>query len=225
MNEYSRRKNLLESYLIHHNDLRRALHRGEKGGPPQARYMAAHPAAAFYASYELGKGNRAYAAYEDLWTFLLDYAPSAFQPDTHVHELIQPDVPVKLYVDIDSLGAQDIATLIDVLAKGILSSFGATLKKTEFMVDPSHSDDGDTYSYHIVSAGKTRFANTTALNTWMKSMQDELSPFPIDMSVYSKNHLMRVVGSTKYGEVRYLGDHIQVTTTQKGLITANIENS
>jgi hypothetical protein len=179
----------------------------------QSTCVGANPTAAFYAARVIDKANRTYTAYEDPWTFIEKYASTMFQPTTHAYEVIKPDVPVKLYVVVDSTDEQDIDDLIAILIKGILETFEVKLKRSEFVAVMS-DDNGPS---HIISNSSHRFTDMRALKDWITHMGKVLNI--VAKNVYAKNQLMMVIGSTELDEIEYLGDPVDVTTDKKGLVT------
>ena len=188
-------------------------HDNTNGKHPQARCFEDNPGATFHAAKQTAKSNYSYGAFKTPADFLKSYASKAFTPDTHIYETIKDNTPVKLFLDIDSPNEVDIDEVLTIITRqAVISGFHFNIK--DVLIDTSHKKDK--FSYHLIGNGRDRFENMAHLKAFMVEMEDELSPHNIDKSVYTKNRLFRLHGSSKHGTERYMGDEDDVTRTKAG---------
>ena len=128
----------------------------------------------------------------------------------HIYEVLPQGVAVREYYDIDLADNSDISTkndktheiikeFLEVRNESELSD--QTLSKKDLVVMTSHR--ADKLSIHILSK-RTRFENNQHQKLFIMDLSDRLreygASFEIDTSVYSKNRLMRCLGSSKLGK-------------------------
>ena len=133
--------------------------------------------------------------------------------DAHFFQVVRADKPVREYYDIDYILQEDekisdhefvsdfvakrckLITLLNIPGKYFLYP-------NDLIVLTAHSDKK--LSFHIYSK-KTGFKNTET----HKQFSDLLKKYipAIDLSVYSKNRAMRLIGNSKFGQNRPLIPH------------------
>jgi len=184
------------------------------GKSPLSRCINANPDAEFFVGIQTASNNFEYGAFASATDFARAYIPNVFTPGCHCDEVIRDNVPVKLFMDVDSkTGPVSIADLMDVVNRQAKAN-GFKLNQKKVLVDTSHGDGK--HSYHIVYDGPERFKNMSHLKSFMTEIKDELGPYGVDLGVYEKNHMLRIHGSSRHGSTRYMANPGDVTRKKSG---------
>jgi len=130
------------------------------------------------------------------------------------HEMICRDCPCHLYIDLDDKcigegegGGRRTMEQCEVEQRKILSRIQKKLSHVKLSIRISDSSNANIFSRHIViliNDGKIQFLNQGSCLMLLDSIFKGKKCPLIDYNIYSQNHTMRLLYSTKYGEERYL---------------------
>jgi hypothetical protein len=179
---------------------------------PQERCFQENPDAKLYMSYQPSTTNRYYIAFPTIKEFLKSYLTNvAFNEDSCFYEIIKEDCSPKMYMDIDCPRSEANPDEKTVLKKFIQALQMLTkkyldhkLKTKDFKI--TKSSNASKISLHLVYDSPVRFSSIAQHKAFMNipQVKEALSNTGVDFGVYTKNRAMRIYGSTKAGQGRYL---------------------
>jgi len=136
----------------------------------------------------------------DMGVFIDAYAASQRK---HWYECLREDRSSRLFLDVESAAAVDVAALVKYMQKCSRVMFDA---ECDFEILDACSDQKT--SYHLI--GSLVFKNVYHVGAFVRrvllAMHAENTPerHAVDHAVYTRNRLFRVKGSTKFGSTRTL---------------------
>ena len=153
----------------------------------------------FYYASDLTKGGAKEYGVSTLSNFIPLYQKRKFK---HFYELLKSDRPRHAYFDLDVKDREDLTP------EEVFDSFRETYMRyqafndlpisTDFRVSDSTTANRDKISLHIIDK------NVIWIN-WADGDRESKKFFEYvdcDNSVYSKNRCMRMIGSSKFGQIR-----------------------
>lgn len=185
----------------------------------------------FFSRDITGKGNKKYGSCETDEQFLLIYNKINTNDKKNFYEILRTNNPRFEYYDIEfikdnfdipytMLGPENFFNYFLSIRNSILRSFDIDPEryKTEWYVSDSSKmkDEGFKVSYHIVNR-KMIFKNNEETLSWLEGIKKYIKKHPDeklgnigksnnvpDLTVYSSNRCMRLLDSSKFGEIRPL---------------------
>lgn len=168
---------------------------------------------------EIGKGKRVYVigSNKEYWD---EYLARGIR---YGYECIRKDIPCHLYIDFDvdkkkypSIKVLEIWQILEKWIDLVLSSEPYLFPESDISKNIQFSSNEHKGSMHVIYKIKNRiFKNNSHVGAFMRCVRELIeteSPNDmvmfdekfVDMSIYSKNRLFRMLGCSKYGQNRYL---------------------
>ncbi len=163
-----------------------------------------------------GKRYYVVATNKEYWDTYLN------QGDRFGYEVIRSDMPCHLYIDLD-INKEEYPSIIvekvyDVLKKYIYLMFTSVygIKREDILENIHTSSCGKKGSMHVIYNIRNKiFKSSAHCGAFMQNISDFVMTCSesdkvmflehwVDMSVYSRNRLFRMLGCTKWGQKRYL---------------------
>jgi hypothetical protein len=178
---------------------------------PQERCLEANPDAKLYMVYQNSEKDRMYMAFPTAEAFVVPYMKNlAFTPEARFFELLTDTCNPKMNFDMDySLDDHEKITEKEALALALelFEKMSSEYLKHEldlslFRITTATKDNK--ISIHTTYASEMRFKSSAHHNVFVKTYSEQMKALGLDLGIYHKNRCMRVLGSTKFGEERYL---------------------
>lgn len=187
-----------------------------KDGPhPQARCFADADEStekALFIAYQPSEKNRYYMWFPDYDSFIVPYSKLMDTAEAHFYEVIRNRS--RFFVDVDATsGDVDVGILVRAITE-----LRPKLKNP--IITTAHGPGK--WSYHLVYKQVDTMANHAAFMA-DPSVQ-ALSHYAVDFKVYTKNRNMRLLGSTKYGQMRFLTADSELKRKKDGQLTRHSIN-
>ena len=129
-----------------------------------------------------------------VWNSLDDYLKSGFKPYRTDFEVLPPDTPVCVYVDLDITSTESVEIEVFYILENIKSKLDTSIR----WVGTSHKKDKQ--SYHVLF-------NKTMTVRQQGHFFKTLGSKWIDLKVYNENQLFRAYKQNKPGQHRPIVDH------------------
>ena len=186
------------------------------GPHPQARCFADADEStekALFIAYQPSEKNRYYMWFPDYDSFIVPYSTLMNTTHAHFYEVIRNRS--RFFVDVD-------ATSGDVNVKALVRAITEIRPKLKDPIITTAHGPGK-WSYHLVYKQIDTMANHAAFMADRATVQ-ALSHHAVDFKVYTKNRNLRLLGSTKYGQARFLTTDDELKRKKDGQLTRHSIN-
>jgi hypothetical protein len=184
----------------------------DKKDSPQARCFKADPKAKLFIACQITPKNNGYLSFKSVKGFCGKYVKKlAYTPGARLFEILRAYMAVKLYIDFDCVPTDEIQNEATIISKANKALTKLMKDHLDHDFNPhdlrlTKSSKKGKLSIHLTYNSKYRFRTVAEHSAFIKmpEVREALEPLGADFGVYTKNRLMRIIGSTKAGEKRYL---------------------
>ena len=173
---------------------------------PQDKCIKANPDAKLFMAYQNSQKDRMYMAFSQIEDFIVPYMQKmAFKPEARFFEIITSGCNMFFDMDLENpeiTEKEAISKALDLFARMSLEQLNKELDSSKFRITTATKEGK--ISVHFNYCDEMGFESSTHQGLFIKDYKEELKALGIDLGVYTSNRCMRILGSTKYGEERYL---------------------